>query len=77
MMEIQVKLLGPFAKFGKDLNEGKLIIKNQSQLKDLIDELELPAKSIRLIFINGKLAHRDTQLSDGDIVVFFPPVSGG
>ncbi|MEE9501040.1 MAG: MoaD/ThiS family protein [Candidatus Aminicenantaceae bacterium] len=76
-MEIQVKLLGPFAKYGKSLKGGKFTSKDESRLKDLIAELKLPAKYIRLIFVNGKIAPRDTFLSDGDTVVFFPPVSGG
>jgi molybdopterin converting factor small subunit len=76
-MKIQVKLLGPFAKYRKLLKEGTFTIKDESCLKDLIDELKLPAKYIRLIFVNGKIAPRDVVLSDGDTIVFFPPVSGG
>ncbi len=76
-MEIQVELLGPSAKYGKNLKGGKLTIKDGSRLKDLIAELKLPAKYIKLIFVNGKIAPRDAFLSDGDTVVFFPPVSGG
>lgn len=76
-MDIQVRLLGPFNKFGKGHKDGKISLKEGTRLNELIAELKLPPKSIKLIFINGKVAHRDAVISDGDTVVFFPPVSGG
>ena len=30
-----------------------------------------------LVAVNEKYSHRRQKLSDGDVVAFFPPVSGG
>ena len=40
-------------------------------------EAELAADKPVRVAVNQDMAHRDTLLSDGDEVAFFPPVTGG
>jgi len=37
----------------------------------------LGAYSVSLVGINDEMADRDAMISDGDEVLFFPPVAGG
>ncbi len=48
-----------------------------SRIRDVVDRLKLPQKTIKLIFVNGVHAKLDTILTDGDRVGLFPPVGGG
>ena len=46
-------------------------------VKDLMEQLDIPEKKAKLIFINGRKAEPETALKDGDRVGIFPPVGGG
>lgn len=66
---------------GKSYEEFELV--ENSTLGDLVAQLILIYPSLEesrdetTISLNGMLADRDTVLSDGDIVAFFPIVTGG
>jgi len=53
-----------------DFEDGTCVI-------DVIQKLNIPADSVKLIFINGVHAKVDTTLKDGDRLGLFPPVGGG
>ncbi len=53
-------------------------------IADLITQLERQhpgfngnVEKFSLVAVNEKYSHRRQELSDGDVVAFFPPVSGG
>ncbi|MCP4371824.1 MAG: MoaD/ThiS family protein, partial [Deltaproteobacteria bacterium] len=46
-------------------------------VKDVIRKLQIQDDLVKLIFINGVHAKRDTILKDGDRLGLFPPVGGG
>lgn len=46
-------------------------------IRDVVHRLEIPEKSIKLIFVNGVHAWMDSLLAEGDRVGMFPPVGGG
>lgn len=46
-------------------------------VEDLIQKLKIPSDSVKLIFVNGIHAKRETILKDGDRLGLFPPVGGG
>ncbi len=43
----------------------------------LLRELEIPDKSVKLVFVNGRRADLDTPLRGNERVGLFPPVGGG
>ena len=44
---------------------------------ELIDQLGLPPRQVKLIFVDGRRVERDRVLSGGERVGLFPPVGGG
>jgi sulfur-carrier protein len=45
--------------------------------RQIIHDIGIPEKDVRLIFINGRHASLEDRLADGDILALFPPVGGG
>jgi len=43
----------------------------------LIEQLGLPAKEVKVVFVNGIIRGQEYVLSDGDQMGVFPPVGGG
>ena len=43
----------------------------------LIQQMDLPADQVKLVFVNGLARDQRCVLADGDEVGIFPPVGGG
>lgn len=77
-MKVEVRLYATLRKYGKpdgtptvfDIPEGAL-------LSDVMACMGIPNDIEAVILINGRPATRTSVLSEGDKVVFFPPVTGG
>ena len=76
LMEITVNLMSTFARYMKN-RDNKVTIKKGSTVRDLVKELGLPEKYVRIITVNRKQVDLDKTLSTGDIVFIFPPAIGG
>ena len=79
-MRIEVNLYATLKKYMKNETGGKssvIDVEDGACVKDMIQKLKVPADSVKLIFINGVHAKRDTILKDGDRLGLFPPVGGG
>ncbi|MEA3435609.1 MAG: MoaD/ThiS family protein [Thermodesulfobacteriota bacterium] len=79
-MRIEVNLYATFKRYIKNetgANPSVLDLEGGVCVKDIIQKLKIPADSVKLIFINGVHAKRDTTLQDGDRLGLFPPVGGG
>jgi molybdopterin converting factor small subunit len=45
--------------------------------RQIIHEVGIPEKEVRLMFVNGRHASLEDQLADGDTLALFPPIGGG
>jgi sulfur carrier protein ThiS len=45
----------------------------ESQVKDVMRQLRLPANRAKMIMVNGRGATLDKKISEGDRVALFPP----
>ena len=80
-MKIELKL---YASLGKYMPQA-LVEKKQSYLeigegttiKALLQSLNVPLETVKLIFVNGVHAKDNDVLKDGDRLGVFPPVAGG
>ena len=59
----------------KDIDERRELVENYA-IKDLIDELELPAKTI-VAKQNGELAIEDNIINEGDEIQLIQIIYGG
>lgn len=84
-MKVTVKY---FARFRETLacSEETIDIKQNAQLKDLIESLASRKGDWQIIFSNNKsllfavnqtIAKPETMLSENDEIAFYPPVTGG
>ena len=76
-IEVNVKVGSTFSKYTENLADGKATVKEEATVRDLVKEVTLPLKLVRLIFINGKQGELESVLSEGDTVFFLPPAIGG
>jgi molybdopterin converting factor small subunit len=53
-----------------DLPEGATVA-------DLIEKMDIPAREVKIAFVNGRTQRPDWRLKPGDEVGIFPPVGGG
>lgn len=76
-MQITVKLLSTFAKYYPNPESDKIAIEDCSTVQDLVEQLGIPRKRVRIITINGKQSDINAVLSNGDLVYLLPPALGG
>jgi len=58
-------------------NHALMEIGTGATVGDLLNELEVPAAEVKLIFLNGIHAGMDAPLKEGDRIGVFPAVGGG
>jgi len=79
-MKIEVRLHVSLTKFLPEGAREKTVsvrLPEGAKVADIADQLKIPARYVKLIFVNGGRANKQTRLSDGDRVSLFPPVGGG
>jgi len=52
-------------------------VKPGTTIRNLLQQLGVPADEVKLIFINGKKSDLTSTLQGGERVGIFPPVGGG
>ncbi len=79
-MKIDVYLYATLVRHLPDGAEGRSVAleaDENTHVRDVMQQLGVPEKSVKLIFVNGVHAQPETVLKDGDRVGLFPPVGGG
>ncbi len=79
-MKIDVFLYATLSKYLPEGSTNRSTVVNLPEgacVRDIIEELGVPEKSVKLIFINGSHARMETSLFENDRVGLFPPVGGG
>ena len=80
-MKIEVKLYASLGRYMPQavLEEGKgyLEVGEGTTIKALLENLEVPLETVKLIFRNGIHAKDNEVLKNGDRLGVFPPVAGG
>ncbi|MEW6672375.1 MAG: MoaD/ThiS family protein [Thermodesulfobacteriota bacterium] len=73
---VQIKLFADLSAFtppGADT----FPIKAGTTVRRLLDDINVPAEKVRLVFINNIKGDLDTILKGGERVGIFPPIGGG
>ena len=61
----------------EDIKDNTLSIPDNSKVVDVINMLKIPDDLPKIILINGAQKKPESELSDGDELSMFPPISGG
>ena len=80
MITVRVRLFATLRQFQPGLGLGEAFsveLPDKATVADLIQQLDLPDKEIKIIFVNGIFRDRAHPLADGDELGIFPPVGGG
>lgn len=75
-MEILVKCYATLAQY-QPVDGDRFFVKPGTTVAQLMDQLGLPEKEVKVIFVNGRHVDAATELSSGDRVALFPAVGGG
>ena len=79
-MKIEVRLYASLAVFLPEKTGGNSLtmeVNDGSTIRDLLQQMNVPKKQIKVIFLNGIHAKEGDILKDGDRVGIFPAVAGG
>ena len=80
-MKVEVKLYASLGRYMPQalLERGQnyLEVGEGTTIKALLENLEVPLETVKLIFLNGIHAKDNEVLKDGDRLGVFPPVAGG
>jgi molybdopterin synthase sulfur carrier subunit len=80
-MKVWVKLFATLGRYtGRDDLPGtpfEVKLVESAALDDLLRQLNIPAKEVKLCFVNARIQEPDFILQDDDEVGIFPPVGGG
>ena len=78
-MKIELRLYASLSVYMPETNSatGLVDIDQGTRIRELLEQLKVPADSVKIIFLNGVHAKGDEILKEGDRIGVFPPVAGG
>jgi molybdopterin synthase sulfur carrier subunit len=80
-MRIQVRLYASLQRFMPGERDSSsfhdMEVEEGTTVGAFLQALDVPAETVKLIFLNGIHAHADQILKEGDRLGVFPPVAGG
>jgi sulfur carrier protein ThiS len=79
-MEVTLNLFATLSRYMPHKAKGNsctIEVDEGTGVSELLQGLKIPAKEVKLVFLNGLHAKGDEILKDGDRVGVFPPLGGG
>jgi len=53
------------------------VLKDVRSVAEAVEQLALPESAAVAMLVNGRVAHWETRLHDGDVLTLLPVISGG
>ena len=79
-MKVEVRLFAYLDKYLPSNARGKratLELSNSTRADTIIKQLGIPEELASIVLVNGIHSSSETELKEGDVVSFFPPIAGG
>lgn len=79
-MRVKVRLSATLVNYVPSANPGisfEVELPQGATLADLMNQLNLPQKEVKVAFVNGRIEPVDFRLQHGNEVGIFPPIGGG
>ena len=74
-MEIEIRLFASLRKYSND--KSRIEMEDGANVSDFIERIGVPPSEVAIILVNGRHAHQDQRLQDGEAVSLFPAIAGG
>lgn len=74
-MSITVRLAGSLRP--NDNHEHEIVLTQARTVGEAVGQLDLPQSMGLVMLVNGRLAHWQTELRDGDVLQLLPVIGGG
>lgn len=74
-MEIEIRLFASLRNYAND--KSKIELEDGAKVSDFIERIGVPPSEVAIILVNGRHAHQDQRLHDGEAVSLFPAIAGG
>lgn len=75
-MHVHLKCYATLSEYQPEKHEN-YPVQDEKTVLNLIEELKIDPKEVKVCFLNGRSVPFATQLQDGDRVALFPAVGGG
>ena len=78
-MKVELRLYASLSVYMPETNRATVIvdIDQGTRIQELLEQLKVPADSVKIIFLNGVHAKGNEILKEGDRIGVFPPIAGG
>jgi molybdopterin synthase sulfur carrier subunit len=79
-MRVTVRIYATLCRYVPGVFAGTPIeieLPNGATVADLIERVEIPAREVKIAFVNGRTQSLDWLLKSGDEAGIFPPIGGG
>lgn len=79
-MKIEVALFATLSKYlppGAQNRRAVIEVKDGATVREVMDQLGVPADLPNILLVNGRQAPDQTVLGDGETLSVFPPLAGG
>jgi molybdopterin converting factor small subunit len=79
-MRLTVRVYATLCRYVPGISAGTPIeieLPDGAVVADLIERLEIPAREVKIAFVNGRTRPMDWLLNAGDEAGIFPPIGGG
>lgn len=79
-MKVDVYLYATLSSYLPEDASGRSVtleVSEGASIREIVELLNIPKETIKLLFVNGIHAQMDTILGEGDRLGVFPPVGGG
>jgi molybdopterin converting factor small subunit len=74
-MKIEIRLFASLRKYSND--KSGIELEDGANVSDFIERIGVPPSEVAIILVNGRHAHQDQRLHDGEAVSLFPAIAGG
>lgn len=79
-MQVRVKLFGMLRRAFKDYDHScglEIILEEKASINDLLARLDLDPERLGMIYMDGKMLNKHSQLQDGAEIKIFQRIAGG
>ncbi len=79
-MKIEIALYATLSQYlppGAENRKAVIDARDGATVREIMTQLGIPQAYPNILLVNGKQAHTDTVVKDGETLAIFPPLAGG